>query len=414
MSKNIAADLQKLLKRASESKTELVKKAEDSGPATAAEGAVGKTESPTSGTQLAGTMAEAKATQTAAAVDNGAKTNPVGGSVANSTEGAAASSVNGQSGAKAPGEMGSTVDKTTVNADVMGAPAPNSDSGSFKSARAESIRAIAASLHKAAAELLSPMDKFLAKAARANPNPQIKKAAEGMDDKALADASAGSIDDQIQSGQIDDATAAQILQEALAEGAITKEELMAAAQELQGGDAGGAAGGDAGGAPGGDAPSGDDTAAADPAAMAGGDAGGEPAPDAAADNGSDPMAMDPNAAAKVAMAHIDSNHPDYVQKLARAYPQAMQQGFELFQVCHSDLVKQAASATAEAPKTVKVAEASDIVANSDEEKTALAAAAGQLGLSSEQLGALVSAKTPAMDKTAAYRAQLLTKIAALG
>ncbi len=403
MSKNIAADLQKLLKRASESKAAVVKTAEDTGPATAAEGAVGKTESPQSGTQLAGTMAEAKATQTAAAVDNGAKTNPVGGSVANSTDGAAASAVNGQSGAKAPGEMGATVEKTTVNADVMGSPAPNSATGSFKSARAEAIRAIAAELHKAAAALLSPMDKFLVKAARAHTDPQVKKAAEGMDDQALADASAGSIDEQIQGGQIDDATAAQILQEALAEGAITEEELTAAAAELQGGaggDAAPAAADGAGAAADAGAPV--DGAPADPMAEASADGAGAPA---------DLMAADPAAEQKIAMANIDEKHPDYVQKLAKAYPTAMQQGYELFQTTAAELTKQAAAATATQTKVASAS--SDIVANSDEEKKALAAAAGQLGLSNEQLSALVAAPAPAMDKTAAFRAQLLTKIAAL-
>ncbi len=406
MSKNIAADLQKLLKRASESKAAVVKTAEDTGPATAAEGAVGKTESPQSGTQMAGTMAEAKSTQTAAAVDNGAKTNPVGGSVANSTDGAAASSVNGQEGAKAPGEMGATVEKTTVNADVMGSPAPNSATGSFKSARAEAIRAIAAELHKAAAAMLSPMDKFLVKAARAHADPQVKKAAEGMDDQALADASAGSIGEQIQGGQIDDATAAQILQEALAEGAITPEELQAAAAELQGGAGGGAAKPDSadGATAAADDGSSADGASTDPMAQASADGAGAGAP-------ADPMAADPAAAQKIAMANIDEKHPDYVQKLAKAYPTAMQKGYELFQTTAAELTKQAAEAVVAQTKVASAT--SDIVANSEEEKKALAAAAGQLGLSNEQLSALVAAPTPTMDKTAAFRAQLLTKIAAL-
>ncbi len=123
------------------------------------------------------------------------------------------------------------------------------------------------------------------------------------------------------------------------------------------------------------------------------------------------MAADPAAEQKIAMANIDEKHPDYVQKLAKAYPTAMQQGYELFQTTAAELTKQAAAATATQTKVASAS--SDIVANSDEEKKALAAAAGQLGLSNEQLSALVAAPAPAMDKTAAFRAQLLTKIAAL-
>lgn len=398
--KNIAADLDNLLKRASAKKPEIVKKAEDSALPEGAE--VGTTKPATTGAQAASMKAEEQKTYTAAAVDNGAMANQPNASVTNSPQGAAAASTTGEKGADAPGEMGSTVSKTTVNGDVMGAPAPNDTSGAFKSAQAKALAKMASDLDALADASLDPLIRHFAKCARASTNPEVRKVADGMDDQDLGHAASGNLAGQVENQQMSDQEAAQILQEAVASGAISEQELAAAVAELQG--QGGAAGGDAGAA----APAGAD---ADGASAPTGDAAGMPAagdvPPVPAAPGA-MGAMDPQAqpdAPKMA-AELDPKNPDYVAKVAAAHPTEVAAGYKFAEL----LFGQTKTATAKHEPMLH--------AESEDEKHALHTVQKELGIDDSQLKALNDAPAKPMDKHAAlaaqYRTQILNKIASLG
>ncbi len=398
--RNIAADLDQMLKRGSAKQAEVVKKAEevDAGLAAAE---VGKTTPATTGAQAAGIKSEQSQTYAAPAVDAGAQANQPNASVTNSPQGAAASATNGDAGAKAPGEMGSSVTKTTVNADVMGGVEGNDTSGSFKSARAVALAKMADELDALAEKSLPPMTRFLAKSARASTNAEVKKVAEGMDDQDLGQAAGDNLSGQIESQEMSDEEAAQILQEAVQSGAITEEELAAAVAELQGGAGAGA---DAGAAA---APAGDPAAVmppADPAAA--GDVPPAPAAPGAMDMAA--PAADP---AKLASADVGPEHPGYLAKVAAAHPTEVAAGHALAaQIWDSINAKPVVAET-------KVAAAPLIEAKSDDEKLALAAVQKELGIDDSQLKALNEAPSKPMDKHAsaalAYRTAILTKLAAL-
>lgn len=395
MAKKITADLDRLIKRAAEIKTAGVSEKLDA--------ADGGTSPATTGEQAAKNKADAGEI-TAAAVDGGAKTNPVGASVENSTAGATASSADGNAGAKGA-EMAIKKD---------------ADNGEEKEQnKIAAIRAEAEKLHKAAAALLTPLDHFLVKAARASEDKQVKTAADAMSEDDLADVASDQIMEQLAAGQIDDAAAAQILEEALAAGALTEDEVAEAAALAQ----------QAGGAPAEGAPA--EAAAAAPA---------EAAPAAPVE---DPMMK--AAQAKLAAAEIGPEHPQYLQKLDAQYDAEQKAGREFFRKVAAAIMKNAEEAPKEEEKENPAEEAAEkheeaetpaqeakeeagaqvidsmaganLAPSDADEKAALEAVKAELGLDDAQLAQLAAAPVPAMDKVASakakYRAAIMAKVAAL-
>jgi len=422
----INLDLDRMIKRASEKKSDLLKQAEGSVSAKL-DALDGHEVKPTTGATAADNKARA-GDSSEASVDAGAKDNPENGSVANNTDGSTAASTNGQEGAK-----GSEIAGTIKDAD-------NGPTDKNKFA-ADKARKLAGELRKAASALLTPLDHFLVKAARSNDDPKVKTAMEGMADDDVAGQASDQLMQQLSTGQISDEDAAQILEEALKAGALTPEELEAAAQVVKqhagGGeptgdpaaapmDAGApAGGGDAGPGPAADVPPAGDAGPMD----AGAGAGAEAAPDAP------PVPEDVQA--KIAAAEIDPSDPAYVQKLDKFYKEAEEAGKACFKKVADILIandapekpaekpaEKVADAKPEEKVAAKAEEKKDSMsginlAPSDEaEKQALAAIKQELGIDDKQLAELAAAPLPAgNDKVAAaaavYRSAIMAKVAAL-
>jgi len=406
--KNILADLNALVKRASASKAADLAAA-DKGTKTA-ESISGKLDSMTGGTSPATTGAQAaanmsiqKETYTAPAADNGAKDSVPGASLTESTPGAVASSVTGQEGPQG------------------GLMEPKKDADNREEKPENKIAAVkqmADGLRKAAEALLTPMDKFLIKAAKtskaAQENPKIKQAMDMADDGATADAAGDVLLKQLESGEISDEEAAQILQEAVASGAITEDDIQNA-----GGAADGASGGDA-----------DDVATTAPGA--GGDGHGSTGAMTGAPAGADGAPVDPSAAMagmpddqleqKLASADIGPDHVGYIEKLAALYPDIVHAGYAFGLKLAEDLAAEAGAQPA-APAMADPAAAGAAPAaggaqmSPEDEKAALLAVAQELGMTPEQAAQILAAPAPTMDKVAAdkalVRGRLLQKIAAL-
>lgn len=405
--KAINVDLDRMIKRASEKKADLLKKAEGSTSAKL-DALDGHEVKPTSGPITADNKAHA-GDSSEASVDAGAKDNAENGSVANNTDGSSAASTNGQSGAK-----GSEIAGAIKDAD-------NGPTDKNKFA-ADKARKLAGELRKAASALLTPFDHWLVKAARSNDDPKVKTAMEGMADDDVAGQASDQLMQQLSTGQISDEDATQILEEALKAGALTPEELEQAAEVVKqhaSGDAG-AAPADAGAAPPADAGAppvdgaapGGDVPPAGPAGPMDG-----PAPEAA------PVPDDVQA--KIAAAQIDPSDPAYVKKIGSLYKDAETAGAELFGKVAEFLI---ANTPAEKPAE-KVAEAKpeekkdsmsglNLAPSDEAEKQALAAVKQELGIDDKQLAELASTPIPAStDKVAAataqYRVAILAKVAAL-
>jgi hypothetical protein len=407
----LTADLDRLIKRAAEVKTAALKGAED------VSSKIDKKEDGTSAATTGSHAADNKASAgeiTAAAVDGGAKDNKANGSVTNNTDGSAAAATDGQKG-PAAGEF--PVKSEADNG-------PTKGEGKFAE-----VRKLASDLRAAADAMLTNLDKFLVKSARASDDKQVKTAADGMGDDDLAGQASDALMEQIAAGKVSDEDATQILQEAVASGALTPEELQQAAQmadqaQQQGGDAG-AAPADAGAPP--------VDAGAPPA-----DAG---APPVAAPDDEAAAQLPPEAQAKMAAAAITPEHPKYLEKLAAINDEDMKAGYTFFNKLAEVIVKEAKEVPAKAvdekkekaheaketPKEEKKEEAAKVVdamsgvnlAPADEaEKQALAAVKQELGIDDKQLAEIASTPVPAnQDKVAAaksmYRSAIMAKVASL-
>jgi hypothetical protein len=341
--RTIMEDLDLMIKRASEVPTEgLAKSASPADPLDSDNG----TEAVKKGEQYNQNIEEA-GKHTAAKVDGGAVANKPGASVEASTEGATAVSTDGQEGGK-----GADLE---VKGEADNGPVPQSELSKSAAEYISTGRKISAYL-KAAAER-APVDANAAAAqqkvasilGKSNGQPEAAKPLTGMSayiakkameaagggdaaagaaaipggEQGAAQAGAQELMAALQNGEIDDAQAEQILQEAARSGALSPEDLqeLQALAEQMGGEAG-AGGGDpaAGLHPGGDAgaPPEDAMGGAGPAGALppGGDAGGELAPE-------DLQAM------KTAALDVTPGHPDYPQKLRVLHKAAHAFGFNL-------------------------------------------------------------------------------------
>lgn len=454
MDQKIAQDLDSLLSRARQSKTAALKEAETK---TAAESISAKLDAADDGTSPATTGAQAAASESAQkeqypepAVDVGAKDSQVGQSVEMSTDGATAVATDGQEGTEGADldiekEADNGEEKPENKVDGNGGA-----TGAFKEASA-SFSKIARELKEAADSLLTPLDRFLVKSARASDDKAFRKIAMGMDDAELADAAGGSLMGQVDAGELGDEEAAAILQEALASGAITEEDIAQAVAEMEGGGMPPGAAAEEGvveeGLPGGGA-------VAEEIA-------GEAIP---MEGGGEEMIEDEGLEAKLAMAQVGPDKPDaYIRKLAQHYSAEVDAGYAYGMQLAERLNKQAEdeeaeeeteeasekSESAEGKAETEVAEAaaSDAPVNVEEagevevevpapmmapgpemgaalpqpatpeEAAALQAVMAELGLDEAGLAALMNTEAAPMDKMAAakasYRAAILNKVAAL-
>lgn len=270
MKNNILADLDTLVKRASAQKTQAIKEASTSAKLDSAEDGT----SPATTGEMAADQVRAQKEQYAEpSADVGGEDNSAGESVEQSTDEATAVSTDGQEGTKGGDLAAPGISDADNGPEDTDSPDNNGfNSGAFKSAAAEA-RKHAKELRKAASALLSPLDHFLIKSARATNNEKLKKQAMEMDDAELADAASDTLAAQLETGEIGDEEAVAILEEALASGAITEEDIAMATEAM-----------------------------------------GVPAEDEMME-------------AKIAAADIDPDHPEYLRKLASLYPAEIQAGY---------------------------------------------------------------------------------------
>ena len=408
------ADLDAFVAKARAVKTAALKEA--AGPTSSA------LDSAEDGTKPAATGAQAAANKsdagdyTAAMADGGAKTNPVGGSVANSTDNATAVSTSGQEGAKgADLEVVKDADngKEQSQNKVDG---KGDATGSFKAAA--DLKAFADELRKAASALLTPLDHFLVKAARAIEEPELKKVAQEMSEDDLAGNASDALMEQIQSGQLSDDDAAAILEEALQSGAISEEDIAQAAQMLEG------QGGE--GAPEG-AEGMDGGAGLPPEAAAGMDAAAatEVPPSPEVDPATAPeakMAAAGNTTVEaMKLASVTPDSPKYVEKLVQIFPTDIQAGYDFGIKLAEELLKEAKEEDKEEEKEEKEEGHSEPdgdegmpVPGTPEEKAAAEAVQQELGLPPEAVAQLAAQPLP---KVASFKQQyklaLLSRIAGL-
>lgn len=391
----LTADLDRLIKRAAEVKASGLKQASD---------VSAKLDKAEDGTVPATTGAHAAQNIAAAgevgppSVDGGAKDNKANGSVEKNTDGSAAASTTGDAGPKG-GDF--PIKSEADNG-------PTKGEGKFAG-----VRKLANDLRAAADAMLTNLDKFLVKSARASEDKQVKTAAEGMADDELSGQASDALMEQIAAGQVSDEDAAQILQEALQAGAVTPEELQEAAAIAD----------EAGAAEGGAPPE----AAAAEAGVPAGDPAAEAAPE---------MGMEDQM--KVAAAQITPEHPKYLEKLASVYDEDMNAGYTFFNKLAEVIIEEAedkepsqdeagegaAHESGETPAEEKKEDLVDAMSGVDlkpadaAEQQALEAVKQELGLNDAQLQELAAAQVPAgQDKVASakakYRAAIMAKVAAL-
>lgn len=279
---HILEHLQSLIKRASDSKAEQLKEA--AGVSSKLDSAEDGT-SPASTGEMAADQVRAQKEQYAEpAADVNADDNKAGESVEQSTDEATAVATDGQEGTKG-GELSAPgIGEADNGPEDTDSPDNNGfNSGAFKTAAAE-CRKLAEELRKSAEEALPGFDRFLAKAARSSDDEELKKKAMAMPDDELAEAAADSLAAQIEAGEIGEEEAAAILEEAMASGAVTEEDIAEAA-EMMGG-----------------------------------------------------MPEDDMVGAKLAAADIDPDHPEYLRKLASLYPAEIQAGYAFAMKLAQELV----------------------------------------------------------------------------
>jgi hypothetical protein len=393
---NSLAELDALIKRASAAKqTQLSKAAAKVSDQLDADS--GQTTKPSTGEQAAFQEKAQQRDYPDNAVDKNADDTPVGASVTKSTDGATAVATDGQEGGK--GAMLSIKGKADNGPEDTDSPDNNGfNSGAFKQAAAE-LRKRAEALVKIAEASISPLGRFLANAVRNAPDAKLAKQAQEMPMDDLA----GTVEDdlmaRIEAGEIGEEEAMAILEEAVASGAVSEEDLAAAAAEMEAAGAAGAP------APTGDMP---------------------PAP--VDEMAGDPLAEDMQA--KLASADIGPDHPDYLKKLAAEQQDSFHAGASFFE----QLLKKAQEVAAEEEiptpaEDTAVGEEDLLAAASPEEQAALAAVQQELGISDEELAALMAEEIPgevklAMVKAASalrdaevdpamrYRAIIMNKVAA--
>lgn len=469
---DILKDLDKLIKKAAASKQAAtnsdeaqVKQAADGSTSAKLDSAEDGTSPATTGGQAAANAAANRENYADPSADKDAETNPSGEAVEMSSDEATAASPDGEEGAE-----GSELEAAGGISEADNGPedtdSPNNDgkfnTGAFEGVKKraeliEELRKQAATLRKQASDSLTPLERFLVKSARNTSDPRVKTAAEAMDDVALAEAATGSLTDQLGTGDIGDEEAAQILEEAVASGAVTQEELAEAAAAIGGGGAMEEAppvDGALGGAPEGMLPE-----ALPPEGM-------PPELAGAPDGEAPPIDM---LEQKIAAANIGPDHPQYLQKLAQFYPGEMNAGYAFALKLAEELMaeedyeekeegeeeggnggdsesKETEESSgncpegdgAEVEKVVKELEAAPLPPAADagplgamgptspEEEQALAAVQQELGMDDAALAQLMAAEAPGavpVEKMAAaldgcdpktrYRTVILNKVAAL-
>ncbi len=408
---SLLKDLDKLLVKVAKEKKASLK------TASPGDGVEDGTSKPSTGEQMAKNKEEA-GKHTEAKVDGGAKANPVGGSLEASTEGATAVSASGDKG-------GEGADLAVKN------DAPNGPEGGIKSA---SIKELSDALRKVAAQVTavektadakgsevsgdtkqataqSSLDYFLVKCARSLS--QVKSAAEGgMDDAGLADHASDQLLQALQSGEIGEEDAEKMLTEMAQQGAITEQDLIEAMQAMHGGQGGQAA----------------------PAAPEAAPVAPEAAPVAApADVApvADPGISDPGLEAKLAAAHIDADHPQYLEKLSSFYSAELDAGYAYCMKVAEAIMGDEAGAMVDPslappidPASAGAAPAGDPMVADDAalnpsdpaEQQALEKLLADMGLTLDDLKGLAAQKSsipqdPSMDpKVAAFREKAMTAI----
>jgi len=487
-SRNLLDELDGLIKRAGAKKAEELEKAEQEEQAgNGEEKTAGETSrkmdneddnttAATTGEQAAANKRDNRDHYSAGSTDKGAETNPSGEAVDMSSDMADAVDSDGQEGPEpghvAEGGVGSEGPQGPgEETDV-----PNKagwDSGAFAGVKkraselSEELRKIARGYkhkgkdgdyegdyeegskgkkhnpgyHKKGSSELNPLQEFLVKSARVSEDPQVKAAADAVeDDAALAGAASDAIMQGIEAGEIGDEEAAQILEEAVQAGAVSEEELAEAAEMVQaataegGGEMAGAGEADLGGAE-----------------MAGGEMAGG--------------AMDYEALPeeKLAFAEVGPESEHYVKKLASLYPDEMNAGYafglklaqELSELAEKETGDEgdyeekeereekgdyeegngedenggeeappadavpppAEAAPPAAPEEVAPIGAEDYAPQSPEEEQALQAVQEELGLDDAALAQIMAAPVPGeLDKVASakskYRSLILNKVAA--
>lgn len=406
---NLMSELDAMVKRAAAAKAEVLAK-----KASIGDNVDDKTKPATTGEQAAANLAANK-TRVEGTVDNGAKPNKADGSVQNHvSDGAAAASPDGSGGATG-GVLAATKVEPLTSGDAMKTARDLADALRKEAIKIEAPhiepggKALGSVVPKAAnpveggakADDIKPVASkktagiraFLAKAALANENVKTAAAAEGLTDEQVGDAAGDNLLQQLESGQVSDEEATKILEEALASGAISEEDI---AEALQGHPA----------------LSGEQ----DPAAAA-----VQPDPAAAAAAPVDPAQLEQ---AKVASAHIGPEDSRYIQKLASLYAQQRELGYAVAVKLAAELTEEGAEKkedkaiadlqAAQAAEKKEEVKEDGLKADTPEEKAALAQAQNELGLTNEQMQAVLAA--PAAKTASAvdrYRAAILTKVAAL-
>jgi hypothetical protein len=437
MTNSYLKDLDKVLTKVSAEKKAAVQKIASPG-----DGAEDGTKKPETGAQMASNKSEA-GKSTKAMIDGGAVANPANASVENSTDGATAVATDGKSGTKgadlevsgkAPGSDGKTA------SDLAGldlAKALRKAAESLDAPTAVPVTKVADAKGSEVSSVTSALDCFLARAARSSL--QIKSAAEGgPSDQQVGGDMTEKLLSALESGQIGEEDAEKMLTEMAQSGAISEQDLIQAMQAMH--QAGGQGGQDpsaGAGAP----PAGPDAAAmggagAPPAGPDAGAMGGAGAPpmDPAAGAGAPPagpeMGGDPAMQAKMAAAHIDEKHPQYLEKLAAFYPGDLDAGYD---ICLKVAEFMAGQADGQAPKDddqsipdpiagPKAPEGGDPMTDDSavlspqhpDEQKALQDLLAQMGLTVDDLKQLAAMKHQApagMDpKVAAYREKAMTCI----
>jgi hypothetical protein len=299
--------------------------------------------------------------------DGGAKTNPVGASLkeSESTQTLGAASTDGTEGAK--GDL------------TLGEVAPGSDVTKI----ASDLRAEAAKIEKLEAAKVASVQglgRYLVNTIRGDA--ELAKTAADADDAEVADQATAQLMEQIQSGQLSEEDAMQILDEAVKSGAISQEDVQAAMAELQA--AGGAA-----------APE-----------------GGAPAPEGAMPPEAAPvqeeMVNDPALEAKLAHVDVGPNHPMYQTKLASLYAAPMEAGAAFL----VKIAEELGMLPSDEPKETPAEEKAEHASLSEEEEKALEAAKRELNLSEEDAKDLMSAPAPEIKSASdRFKAELVLRAA---
>ena len=402
---NSLAELDALIKRASAVKQERLSK-EAAKVSDQLDSDSGQTTKPSTGDQAAFQEKAQNRDYPNNAVDKNADDTPAGASVSESTDGATAVATDGQEGGK--GAMLSIKGEADNGPEDTDSPDNNGfNSGAFKQA-SEALRKRASDLVKIAESTISPIGRFLADSVRNCSDKALAKKAQEMPLDDLAGSVEGDLISRIEAGEVSDEEALAILTEAVESGAVSQEDLDAAAAEM-------------GGA----------TAAADPAP--GGMPAEEPLPV------EEPLPEEDMA--KLASADIGPKHPEYLNKLASEYTDDMNEGYNFFQqllkkaqemLPPEEEVLEEEAPIEGAPEEVAPEEQMDgdlLGAISPEEQEALAAVQEELGLTDEEVAELMAAPVPEevgmglakaasalreaqVDPAIRYRSIIMNKVAA--